>query len=90
MRRLRATHGRLAMFGMIALLAAAGGGAYAATTASGNRSGVIVACVHRNGGGLYVAKRCAKRDSRLTWDVRGLRGLTGLPGPKDVMSGSLF
>lgn len=67
---------------MIALLAAAGGGAYAATTAGGNRSGVIVACVHRNGGGLYVAKRCAKRDSRLTWDVRGLRGLTGLPGPK--------
>ena len=57
------------------LAAAAAGGAYAATRLSSN---VIRACVHRAGGGVYLARRCAPRDRRLTWNVTGP---AGVPGP---------
>ncbi len=74
----------------LALLAFAvvSGGAYATVSSSG---GSIVACVHKNGGGLYVAKKCAKQDKSLRWSVtgpqglpgpQGLRGLQGLQGPE--------
>jgi hypothetical protein len=60
-----------------ALVVACAGGAYAAGEAA-NRS--IAACVRHNGGGLYVAKRCAKRDRSLRWNVTGPRGAPGADG----------
>lgn len=75
MRRLRLTP---AMGVSIAALVVAGsGGAYAAVSAS---SPTISACVHHNGGGLYAARKCARRDSRLTWNVKGPKGATGAQG----------
>ena len=62
---------------VVALIIAAGGGAYAASTAAPPR---ITACVHRNGGGVYVARRCARHDRLLAWNVQGPRGVTGPRG----------
>jgi hypothetical protein len=53
---------------LAALTVAASGGAYAAATGS---SRAIVACVHHQGGGLYVARRCARKDRSLKWSVTG-------------------
>jgi hypothetical protein len=68
-----------------ALLAvAAAGGGYAAARSS---TSVITACVHHRGGGLYLARKCARHDARLTWGVsgpvgpQGPSGAQGLPGP---------
>ena len=61
----------------VALAAAAAGGAYAASRSS---SGVISACVHRAGGGLYLARRCIRHDARVTWNVSGPAGAQGTPG----------
>jgi hypothetical protein len=73
---------RLAMALIAGLLAAAAaGGAYAATRLSSN---VIRACVHRAGGGLYLARTCGPRDRRLTWNLTGpagVPGAAGVPGP---------
>lgn len=63
--------------GMIAVILAAGGGAYAATTGGGT----ITVCVHHNGGALYRAKKCARQDSKLSWNITGSRGATGRTGP---------
>ncbi len=62
---------------LAALVLAASGGAYAATSRS---SGSIVACVHRKGGGLYVAPKCVRHDKRLTWSAAGQIGPTGATG----------
>jgi len=53
---------------LAALTLAASGGAYAAATGS---SRAISACVHHQGGGLYVARRCARKDRSLKWGVTG-------------------
>jgi Collagen triple helix repeat (20 copies) len=51
-------------------------------------------CIHRHGGGLYEAHKCAKHDTRLSWNrtgaqaapgatgAQGPAGATGLEGPK--------
>ena len=44
----------------VSCAAAAAGGAVAD---SGSASGVVSACVHVRGGGLYMARRCAGRDA---------------------------
>jgi hypothetical protein len=62
---------------LAALVVAASGGAYAAVTGS---SGAIVACVHQKGGGLYIARKCARHDKRLKWSVTGPRGPAGRDG----------
>jgi hypothetical protein len=67
--------GVVAAAGILALLGA--GGAYAA---SNTGSGVILACVHQRGGGLYRASRCASGDTQLRWNVGGAQGARGLPG----------
>jgi len=75
MKQLLAARGTsAAIVGVIAL--AAGGGGYA--LASG--AGTITVCVRHNGGGLYKASKCAKRDKRLSWNQVGPRGSTGAPG----------
>jgi hypothetical protein len=66
---------------LLALLVAAAGGAYAA----GSGSGTIVACVHRTGGGLYRAPKCARHDTRLRWSVTGPPGAIGPQGPQGAV-----
>jgi hypothetical protein len=62
---------------LAALIVAASGGAYAAATGS---SGAIVACAHQNGGGLYIARKCARHDKGLKWSVTGPQGPAGRDG----------
>jgi hypothetical protein len=62
---------------LAALVVAASGGAYAAVTGS---LGAIVACVHQKGGGLYIARKCARHDKRLKWSVTGPQGPAGRDG----------
>jgi hypothetical protein len=62
---------------IVAVIIAAAGGAYAASSGSPT----IRACVKHKGGVLYVAKKCAKHDRRLTWSVTGPQGPTGAQGP---------
>lgn len=70
---------------LAALVLAASGGAYAASKTS---TGRIKACVHRRGGGLYIAHKCARRDRQLVWNVRGLTGAAGQPGPAGPDTGA--
>ena len=62
--------------GILALIVAGAGGAYAAGTSAQK----ITVCVHRHGGTLYRARRCARRDSKLSWNARGQQGATGATG----------
>jgi hypothetical protein len=55
----------------------AGGGTYAL---AGQGSSTLSACVHRHGGALYEAKKCAKHDRRLTWSIAGPEGPAGPAG----------
>jgi Tfp pilus assembly protein FimT len=71
-------HAALAV-GICALVMAAVGGAYAATG-----GGTITVCVHRVGGGLYRAGRCAKHDKKLSWNAQGPRGSQGPKGDMGV------
>lgn len=72
----------LGVLGAALVIAAAAGGAYALA----NGGGTITACVHKKGGALYVAKKCAHKDSKLTWNrvgrtgPQGPKGTTGLLG----------
>jgi hypothetical protein len=62
----------------LALLAAGGGYAFA----SGTAAKTIHACVHHRGGGVYIAKKCAKHDRKLSWNQVGPRGPAGPTGPQ--------
>lgn len=62
---------------LLAIVVAASGGAYAASSTS---SKTIAACVRHHGGTVYVAKKCQRRDKRLTWNTTGPRGATGATG----------
>jgi hypothetical protein len=62
---------------LTALVIAASGGAYAAVKSS---SQTIMVCVHRKGGGLYSARKCAQHDGRLSWNKTGLTGARGPRG----------
>jgi hypothetical protein len=72
-----------AALGVVVLLVV-GSGTYALASSSG---GTITVCVSRHGGALYKAKKCAKRDKRLSWDQvgrvgrKGATGAAGAPGP---------
>jgi hypothetical protein len=66
---------------LVALVVAASGGAYAAV---GGSPGVIRACVHRTGGGLYIARHCARHDKGLAWSATGPSGSRGLQGPQGL------
>jgi len=60
----------------LALAAAAAGGAWAAS--SGGKT--ITVCVKKKGGALYKAKKCAKHDSKLSWNKVGPAGAAGKNG----------
>jgi hypothetical protein len=61
----------------VASLVIAGCGAYALASSSG---GHIAVCVKHRDGALYEAKKCAKHDTKLTWNQQGPRGATGPEG----------
>jgi hypothetical protein len=61
----------------VAALVLAGGGAYALASSTG---GTITVCVTHHGGTLYKAKKCAKHDSRLSWNKQGSAGAPGATG----------
>ena len=73
----KATGARMAAIAVVAVSASLAGSAHAATTGGGS---TITVCVQHKGGGLYRAKRCARRDSKLSWNARGPQGLAGAPG----------
>ena len=62
---------------LAALVLAASGVSYAAATRS---PATITGCVHHRGGGLYVARKCAGHDRRLTWSTTGAAGSRGTAG----------
>jgi hypothetical protein len=72
-----------ALVALVALLF--GGGAFALAKTSGG--GTISACAKKHGGALCVARKCAKRDKKLTWNkvgpagARGPAGAAGNQGP---------
>src|SRR5579862_6116170 len=77
MRRLFASRGTAAAFvGVLAMLAAGGGYALA----SGGGSNTINGCIHKQGGDIYIAKKCAKHDKKISWNKVGPKGVQGLPG----------
>ena len=85
MRRLFASRGTAAaLVGMLALCVAGGGYALA----SGGGANTIHACVHQQGGDIYIARTCATHDRTISWNKvgpqgqQGLRGKTGPTGPQ--------
>ncbi len=70
-----------------ALVTAAVGGAYVALASSLQS---IVACVSHQSGALYKARRCARHDSSLKWNVtgpQGPQGVRGLQGAQGLQGG---
>jgi hypothetical protein len=65
--------------GALALVTLASGVTYAATRTTPVTT--ITACVHKSGGGLYKAAKCASGDSKLTWNIKGNTGAKGNAGP---------
>jgi hypothetical protein len=64
----------------IAAILIAGGGAYALASSRGS---TITVCVNHKHGTLYKAKKCSRRDKKLSWNKQGRtgpRGATGLQG----------
>jgi hypothetical protein len=71
------TSGRVAVaLSAAALFCAIGGGAYAAASSSKT----VTVCVKHSGGELYQAKKCAKRDKKLSWNEKGVAGAVGATG----------
>jgi hypothetical protein len=73
----KSTPGAVVVLGALALLVAAAGGAWAA---SGGTSGKITVCVSKSGGTLYQAKKCQKKDKKLSWNAKGPQGPAGPAG----------
>ena len=65
-----------AALGTVALLLG-GGAAYALASSTAS---TITVCVKHDGGALYKAKKCARHDSRLSWNKHGSVGATGASG----------
>jgi hypothetical protein len=69
-------------FGLVVgvLIVTVTGAAYASVNSS---APTISACVHHAGGGIYIARRCAARDRRLTWNATGPQGHKAPQARKD-------
>ena len=77
----RLTEGRWTPVPLIAIVAVLiGGGAFALAKSSSGVGGTINACVHKQGGGLYVARKCNNGDKKLKWNQVGPAGAAGAPG----------
>jgi hypothetical protein len=66
--------------GLVAL-AVVGGGAYALASST---NVAVTVCVSHDGGTLYRAKRCARRDKQLSWNKQGPTGPQGKHGPQGI------
>jgi hypothetical protein len=64
--------------GVLALVIAVAGGAYAASGGGGAKK--ITVCVAKGDGTLYQAKKCAKKDKKLSWNQKGPAGPAGAKG----------
>ncbi|HEY2715627.1 MAG TPA: hypothetical protein VGI73_05345 [Solirubrobacterales bacterium] len=73
----KSTPGAVIVLGALALAIAAAGGAWAA---SGGGAGKITVCVSKSGGALYQAKKCQKKDKKLSWSIQGPQGPKGAEG----------
>ncbi len=65
----RAASMGVALTAVVLGISAGGTQAFAAT--SGKR---VAVCEHRHGGGVYLAKHCARHDKRLKWAISGGQG----------------
>ena len=74
-RLLEARSTAVAALGTLVVLIAGGG--YALASSGGT---TIHACVHKSGGDIYIAKKCAKHDKKITWNQTGPKGATGATG----------
>lgn len=74
----KSTPGAAIVLGALALLVAAAGGAWAAS--GGGSGGKITVCVSKSGGALYQAKKCQKKDKKLSWNIQGPQGPKGADG----------
>jgi hypothetical protein len=63
--------------GVAVAMIAAGGGAFAASSGGG---GTITACAKKHTGTLYMAKKCKKGDTKLSWNEQGPAGSPGKDG----------
>lgn len=86
-RFLKSTPGAAVLIGALALVIAAAGGAWAA---GGGGGGKITVCVSKGDGTLYQAKKCHKKDKKLSWNAKGQQGPAGPAGPagKDGTNGA--
>jgi len=79
-RKIRVSYAVVCGVGALALVTLASGVTYAATRTAPVTT--ITACVHKSGGGLYKAAKCASGDSKLTWNIKGNTGPKGNTGQK--------
>lgn len=70
---------QVAVLGAVVVTVAVAGTVYAA-----GAGGTISVCVHKKGGALYQARRCAKHDSKLTWNLQGPPGKQGKQGKQGI------
>ncbi len=82
-RFLKSTPGAAVVIAALALVVAAAGGAWAA----GGGGGKITVCVSKGDGTLYQAKKCHKKDKKLSWNATGPQGPAGSAG-KDGTNGT--
>lgn len=68
---------------VLALVVAAAGGALAASGGGGK----ITVCVSKGDGTLYQAKKCQKKDKKLSWNAKGKQGPAG-PAGKNGTNGT--
>jgi hypothetical protein len=64
----------------VALFFALGGGGVGAAIAATTSSTTIHACVSKKNGAVYIARRCTKTTTALTFNKRGPAGATGATG----------
>jgi len=82
-RLLKSTPGAAIVIAVLALVVAAAGGALAASGGGGK----ITVCVSKGDGTLYQAKKCQKKDKKLSWNTKGQQGPAG-PAGKNGTNGA--
>jgi hypothetical protein len=61
----------------VAAIATAAGGGLAFAASSG---GTLHGCANKKTGALRLASKCSKREKKVSWNVRGPRGVAGPAG----------
>src|SRR5687768_4525330 len=58
---------------------------YAIAQSGSAKPKAVKACAKKKGGALRLGKKCRKGERRVTWAVKGPRGLTGPGGPPGAL-----